>query len=75
MENKPIDPMGDIMRMVGPYPEILKNLGRFAGMVYGGETNHFHEAVQRVVAEMQGNFANVANTIGNNLRDPQLSPA
>lgn len=74
MESKPTDPMEDIMRMVGHYPEILKNLGRFAGMVYGGETDHFSQAIARVAQEMQGNFVNVANTISHGLREAQLSP-
>jgi len=59
MQNDPNDPMKTILELVGDNPDILKMLGRFAGHLFGGETNHFHECLKKVSEELMGNLANM----------------
>jgi hypothetical protein len=55
--------MEAIMDLAGKHPELLRTLGRFAGMLYGRDTNDFAKALRIVEQELKGNLANLANTL------------
>ena len=57
--NPQSDPMKTILELAGKDPSLLRTLGRFAGQLYGGDSNHFQECLGKVAQELMGNLANM----------------